>query len=575
MKQKKISSPVLFSFVLTCLFCCSLFLHPESETIGKLEGLVLQGSGKGIENARIVIIFDSHDQRNEQGKEKIDPSGSGPGHVVYSNRNGEWDLDIPKCDSFRLFVYANAYETVQKRLVFDEWFKDPSKLVFILTESLSHVLWGSFEHIQLYVQPIHQKNIEFAIEVGGMAAVDEYLSSRMESKERRHGLLFAGYLFFENSKHEKSKTCFEKAGSTLWFNLMGDFLLKEKRYKEALKYYIKGETTKNRAYNLLRLARTFEKQGDWGNAQSGYGAALADFKSLLNSVKYKWSSDYVDKTNLCSKKLGKNSAVSREPETNKKLLKTILEKAGKYCQIMDKTKIYYYCLETKRDNVLLIKKLARALENPAGFFKHYSPIKLRGGRITDYYKYDLQYIKESNGTVNENRKLLIENLDNSNPGIPVLSYSITEALHGPHTLIGFGWQQWFHYKILSREVLFDEEVVVLGVVPRSYNTRNRMSGKIWISKRNGSVLKIEWHHRGIQNREQLRALGFILERDPELRFISEFAKKKGDLRFPSKCRMVESYTNDEGDRFVRLEVKINYNKYQFFMVSSQVELKNI
>jgi hypothetical protein len=99
-----------------------------------------------------------------------------------------------------------------------------------------------------------------------------------------------------------------------------------------------------------------------------------------------------------------------------------------------------------------------------------------------------------------------------------------------------------------------------------------MAGKIWVNKRNGSVLRIEWHNRELRNREQLRAMGLILQREPELKFVSEFGVTRRGFRFPSRCFMKESYSRGTQKDFIRLTVEIDYKNYNFFMVSSEVDV---
>lgn len=525
-----------------------------------LEGMALDSRGKGIGLARVVITPGTAVRKGNR-------------HVVYSGSKGVWKADIPKCSEFFIQAFTNARVTAEKKILWDEWHGNHDKINLVLTEGLSHILWGSFEHIQLYVPPHHQKNIESLIRAGDLDSLTNYMNQKIENKIIRHAWKFAGFILFENSQKEASRSCFERSSSKLWFNLMGEEYMKSERYIKALGYYQKGETTRKRAEHLLQLAEMLEKKGDLENAKRGYRMALADFQLLLGHFKYKWDNRYLDAAQICIDKLRKKFGVREGYGHETQEIRAILDKAGKYCDKLDKTKMYYFCHEHKYDRIFLIKKLSRALENPARFFRKYTPVKIRGTRIVDFYKYDLQFVKEINGIVTEKRKLLLENLNNRFSGMTVFSYSVREPVHGPNTLVGYGWQGLFSYKKISEEKFGDVDAVVLEATHRVFNNINRMSGKIWIDRKNGKVLKIEWHSREIQNRDQLRAMGFILEREPRLRFVSEYGVTRSGFLFPSRCWLKESYVNERNEGFVRATVDIDYKNYNFFMVSSQVEVQ--
>ncbi len=56
-------------------------------------------------------------------------------------------------------------------------------------------------------------------------------------------------------------------------------------------------------------------------------------------------------------------------------------------------------------------------------------------------------------------------------------------------------------------------------------------------------LKIEWKHQKL-NRKDLRIRGLILNRDPEMSFISTYGKSVSGMRFPSEYRIIENYNSD-------------------------------
>ena len=220
-----------------------------------------------------------------------------------------------------------------------------------------------------------------------------------------------------------------------------------------------------------------------------------------------------------------------------------------------------------------MKKLYKAETNPALFFARFRPIGIKGRYAEDYYKYDLQFIKQDNGLLKESRKILLEELDNNQFGAPVRSYSIKKPLHGPHTLVGFGWQKMFDYRILGREKIFNEDTLIIEAIPQRLSMLNNMSGKLWISRTDGSILKIEWYFHRVQNRKQLRIKGLILDMEPQLEFISEYNFKRKGIRYPSRFLIRETYIKDGNRVFVKLTAESKYEKYRFFNIDSIYEIE--
>lgn len=559
------------SIILTLCIAVPGMLCSQGDTALTLTGKIADQAGTGLKNARVAVTVMSLEKNG--GKTALDKSCDSlkPMYAAYSGMSGKWKIDVPDCKTFMINVSANGYDPAERIISITPGNTKPGDVNFGLKETLGNIIYGSIEHLQLYVYPLHQRRLEALISTGNIDPAAAFIENKIKDDIRKYAYAFAGYLMFDYAHYDEAKTFFERAGSKLWFNLMGHRQLKQAHYNKALTYLSQGVATKKKADDLYLLAKTFEKSGDKENATACYRLALTDYSTLLKSFKYRWDADYISKSILCEKKLAMVSDSPEEAQANRMELKTLLEKAGEYCKKLNEVAIYYFCHEEKRDRVFLVRRLDKARGNPPAFFKKFSPIKIRGRKIVDYFKYDLQFIKKENGVITENRKLLFENLDNSNPGIPVLSYSIQKPLHGPHTLVGSGWQGLFDYKITGEENLFNEETVIIEATPKWNGDINKMFGKVWLHKENGSVLKIEWHHRRVQNKHEIRARGLILDREPELKFISEFGLKRSGLRFPSRCSIIESYYHEVEKPFVRLRIDIDYLDYQFFMVGTTVE----
>jgi len=537
-----------------------------------LKGRVVdQRTEKGIALARVHVLPLHGDHADPEKKKG---AGAPPGEkdaVVYTGPGGRWRVEIPLVSGVRIKVSANGYGPGRRIVSSTPGAEIEKDITIALSKGLSEIAWGSLEHLQLYVTPSLQESLEKWVREGDLASVTEYLERKVESDLQKYAWAFAGQLFFDRGGFAASQTCFEKAESRLWFNRMGHRLLGARQIRESLNHTLQGVTTRQRAADLHTLGEKLTAMGDPDAAARAFRIALADYRALSTSFRYRWDSEYIQMANACREKLARLSPETEGDAVTREELRSILRKAGEYCKRLEDAAIYYYCHEIKRDHVILLRNLAKAVDDPAAFFLDFEPVPLRGPKIVDYYKYDLQFIKEKGQGISEERKLLIENLDDSNPGIPVRSYSIRKALHGPHTLIGFGWQAMFDYRMAGRETLFGEQTVVLQADPRQEGILNRMSGKIWVVPDNGSVLKIEWGNRRALDQERIRTTGLILDREPHSRFVSEFGLQRNGLWFPTRCSITESYTREGEKPFIRLHIDIEYTNYNFFMVGSAVE----
>lgn len=60
---------------------------------------------------------------------------------------------------------------------------------------------------------------------------------------------------------------------------------------------------------------------------------------------------------------------------------------------------------------------------------------------------------------------------------------------------------------------------------------------------------------------------------PSINFISEYAYEKNGIRFPSQYLVKEEYIHPGMGRILVSETKVVYNDYRFFIVETEVEIK--
>jgi len=534
-------------------FMLSISNYSKTPKSVEITGFVYDTSINYIKNARIEIT-------NSSGEETKSEKGY---FVTYTDDKGGWKLVVPFYKKILIKVYSNGFIT-EKSIIDMEIERSLNNLKTIvrtqMKKGLKHIEWGGFEHHLLYVRSSFQKTIEYLLTSGDRKIVEDYINKTIKEISRKDAYVFAGFSRFLRGDLTNSKEYFDKGGSKIWFNLMGRKHFINNEYEKCLNYYLKGVTTRTRAYDLLKLAERFNENKQDPEKSKSYTAAMEDFNRIIIDYRYKWSEDLLRKRYDCSQ----NLIIQNENEDNEEL-KEILNKAGKYCQRLKDAEIFYYCNEEKIDKIVLLVSLHEAIDNPLKYFKNYKPAKLKGMKLIDKYIYDLQFILNDKGVVEEARKLVNEYPDLKRNPVPVLSYKVVRPLYGPNTLIGFGWQDFFNYKISGKESFFDIETVIIEAFPKWSSFMNQMYGKLWVSVQDGSILKIEWKHQNL-NRSDLRNRGLILNRTPGVKFISTYGKNRAGLRFPSEYKIIEYYSNEAGDSFKRLDITGIYKNYTFFGV---------
>lgn len=126
-------------------------------------------------------------------------------------------------------------------------------------------------------------------------------------------------------------------------------------------------------------------------------------------------------------------------------------------------------------------------------------------------------------------------------------------------------------RLVGQDKVFGEAVQVIEAFPRWRACSYLNPGKIWVSSEDGAVLKIERSYQLEKNCDKVRLRGLIMNLDPRLTFISEFAFEKNGIRYPSRIVIRESYFSGEEEKLVRAVIESTYSDYRFFGVSSEVK----
>jgi len=546
--------PGLFVFFAICLFVLPL-------SALQIRGMVLDPRKNPIPHARVTAVFLS--ARHSLGE-----------RIGYSGDWGEFAIPVPEAwqplfDRIELAIAGNIYQQGEWLLGRREVVESQrSRPVFTLEyRDFSRVEWHSPEHLLLYVRPADQNQLHRLLLEGRFPKVDGYINTEIQPQTQGFAWAFAGLVFFDQGRFVAARACFDRSPVDLFPNLMGIRLLARREYGRAFESLQAGVLTRRRAEAFFDLAVGCEEQGNSELAAGAYRRALQDYSDLMRVLKFKWDDRFLIRRETCREKLEHQYSRTDSPSRGKgEELVAILKGAADYCQRLEEMGLYYFNQEKKTDHIFFSRHLHRAMQDPHRFFKEFQPLEsLRIQSFENQFEFDLQLITEHEKKIVEKRKPLFQRMEEG-LRMEVPNYTIEKAFYGPIGLIGREWQDAFNYSVRGKEILFNTDAVVLEAVPRILTRHNRLCGRLWVDAATGGILKIEWTPYGVANREDLRLRGMILYREPRLIFTTEYRMVREGIRFPSRCRVVESYVGAGGDIYTRINTEITYQDYRFFII---------
>jgi hypothetical protein len=256
------------------------------------------------------------------------------------------------------------------------------------------------------------------------------------------------------------------------------------------------------------------------------------------------------------------TAAVRPPcqETNPPSLAQILEKAAAYCRLFESASLNYVCVEDVRQTL-------------------YVPYLIAPGRLTaltrivhNHLVYDYQLVGVGEN-ISEQRKLLEKNGIRQNaPAAPskIARFFYQYIILGP-LILSEDQQRYHDYKIAGRGKLGKDKCAILEAVPKPSAPTGRLFGKVWVSERDGRVLKLEWYQESIKNYESFLDTAAALRAKPQIGLTMEYSFEHEGIGFPSRCRMSEDYIRDATrDRLIVSETTVTYKNYKFFTVETEV-----
>lgn len=251
-------------------------------------------------------------------------------------------------------------------------------------------------------------------------------------------------------------------------------------------------------------------------------------------------------------------------------LDIILEKCAEYCDRLSNAVLHFVCTERVIQEVFQGGPID--LHTNLG---HPVIISTRSKLEKKEFVYDYQLYYKDN-QISEVRHLLEEDGKEKREEFAELKglrFEHKNVILGPIGLLSRKWQQHHNYRILKREKFKGQDVWVIEAVPKPNQETGHLYGKIWVSQKDFSILRIEWNQQAIKGYEQLIEECKKNNLEPFFTLISEYTFLKNGIRFPSSYEMKEEYSYWGNRKNLAAKKVVTYDNYKFFTVETKVEYK--
>jgi len=433
--------------------------------------------------------------------------------------------------------------------------------VLLLLVMLTPCLHG-VENLEKKLKPLAD-----LLENKHFAAAVEWCNRRRPAM-RFHGYRMVAdyYLFWDQPA--KAADYYDKAGYSKGFNRIGTYFMRQEDPETARRMFNRGTASRERIRFFLKEAKRREKAGDSEGARSDYEFAREDLITLIGSLGFEFTADDAATRRSIQEALDRLPRKEREAKARKRL-KVILRRTGEYCRQLHERVFYFYCIEEIEEKIDRLWEVG----NPTGRRRLLDGVKLPSRQMKRSLRFDYQLVREEGEAKHtESRTLLREN------GIPrkVLNarnksiFQVSQPVFAPIEFLAPQWQDMYWFRIIENTRWRGRPVVIIQAVPYDPGNMRIVSGRIWIDRKDGSVLRIQMAPKSIRNHHQILKEANRRGLTPALTFDIQFLQSNGGFRFPTHCILEERYTAPQSAPFVRVHTEYRYRKYRFFQVSSRV-----
>ena len=286
------------------------------------------------------------------------------------------------------------------------------------------------------------------------------------------------------------------------------------------------------------------------------------------------SKPIVDKqrVSLDEPKSAAKETISISPSQYSPELEIILKKCGEYCERLAGVVLDIVCtekiVETLYGGSDVNLSMTKSFKVETMQDQARRSIQFRPRKNIYKYEYDYQLIRKDQ-KITEQRILMKEDGKDRDVKNAALK---TRFVHeymilGPYGLLSKEWQPYHDYKIVDEKKLWKKKAYVIEAVPKPGFTLDHSWGKIWVSKKDFCILKIEWDQKSIKG----------IASPPEnmqINMATEYKVEKNGIRFPSLYTLEEMYAIPGAKRLKRSTIKVEYKDYKFFTVETEVKYDN-
>jgi len=253
-------------------------------------------------------------------------------------------------------------------------------------------------------------------------------------------------------------------------------------------------------------------------------------------------------------------------------LNTILKNCADYCTRLKNSALFFVCREKINEELFqrtrVYIKSKNSSSRPPAYYR-------LSGKTKNEYIYDYQLIKKGS-KIEESRILLEENgveKNEKNAPMKTKRFYSYKSVFGPVGLLSREFQDLFYYKFVKEAKLKGLNVYIIEAIPKKNIEEQPNYGKIWVDKKDFSVVKIEMRQESLQGFEAFAGTRDDGEVKPDFKTVHFYEIEKNSIRFPSRTEFEESYKGKRTPKFKRSKVLIKYDKYRFFTVETTVKYK--
>jgi len=265
------------------------------------------------------------------------------------------------------------------------------------------------------------------------------------------------------------------------------------------------------------------------------------------------------------------SAIGSRPE-----MAAILENCAEYCRKLANSALYFICEEKIEENIYEFRgggvMVMGSGEGGGAATYETSPLMRRRAKKNSFV-YDYQLTKKGE-KIEETRTLIEENgkkKDLKDAPLKTQRFFSWKPVFGPVGFLGREWHEVYDYELLKQEKVEGRETYVIKVKPKVPIEGKPNYGKLWVDKKDFSVLKIEIEDESLAGFEKTMAAAKSRGLKPVLTTVHEYGILKNGLRFPSRTVFNEKYTGARASGYMQSKTVIAYENYRFFTVETKVE----